>query len=244
MRYRRGKRRDLKESRPTGRCPPTPVSSATSRSGSFPRSCSGYAITPFYNRFLRESAETVVRLTERPAVTHLYPAPKSETRANQEIHYLVITRDDHSAKKGFLYSVRTTDLHFPMVYLWAMFMAVPGVPLDDAARPHRLGHPDPGVLPRHPAGVLGEVRLRHPARRMEPGSTTAASRRRSGAWASTCSTYRSSSACRSSCSRPTTTTGWWPAPGAKRPPNRPAKPRLAEFSTRYCGPRLIGHNLW
>jgi hypothetical protein len=24
--------------------------------------------------------------------------------------------------------VRTTDLHFPMVYLWAMFMAVPGVP--------------------------------------------------------------------------------------------------------------------
>ncbi|HEX2466105.1 MAG TPA: hypothetical protein VHR17_15890 [Thermoanaerobaculia bacterium] len=86
-------------------------------------------VTPFYNRFLRESAETVVRLTERPAVTHLYPAPKSETRANQEIHYLVITRDDHSAKKGFLYSVRTTDLHFPMVYLWAMFMAVPGVPL-------------------------------------------------------------------------------------------------------------------
>ncbi len=24
--------------------------------------------------------------------------------------------------------MRTTDLHFPMVYLWAMFMAVPGVP--------------------------------------------------------------------------------------------------------------------
>jgi hypothetical protein len=86
------------------------------------------AITPFYNRFLRESAETLVRLTERPAVTHLYPAPKSETRANQEIHYLVITRDDHTATKGFLYSVRTTDIHFPMVYLWAMFMAVPGVP--------------------------------------------------------------------------------------------------------------------
>ena len=87
------------------------------------------AITPFYNRFLRESAETMVRLTERPAVSHLYPAPKSEERKNQEIHYLVITRDDHTAKKGFLYSVRTTDLHFPMVYLWAMFMAVPGVPL-------------------------------------------------------------------------------------------------------------------
>jgi hypothetical protein len=87
------------------------------------------AITPFYNRFLRESAETVVRLGERPAVTHLYPAPKSETRANQDINYLVITRDDYTAKKAFLYSVRTTDLHFPLLYLWATFMAVPSVPL-------------------------------------------------------------------------------------------------------------------
>jgi hypothetical protein len=86
------------------------------------------AITPFYNRFLRESAETLVRLTERPPVTHLYAAPASEERANQEVHYLVITREDYPAKKGFLYSVRATDLHFPMVYLWATFMAVPGVP--------------------------------------------------------------------------------------------------------------------
>ncbi|HVR28630.1 MAG TPA: hypothetical protein VMS86_03765, partial [Thermoanaerobaculia bacterium] len=85
-------------------------------------------ITPFYNRFLRESAESVVRLTEVPDHTRLYPAPKSDTRPRQEIHYLVITRDDHRADKGFLYSVRTTDLHFPFVYLWAMFMAVPGVP--------------------------------------------------------------------------------------------------------------------
>jgi hypothetical protein len=87
------------------------------------------AITPFYNRFLRESAESVVRLTEVPNHTRLYAAPKSETRARQEIHYLVVTRDDHRVPdKGFLYSVRTTDLHFPLVYLWATFMAVPGVP--------------------------------------------------------------------------------------------------------------------
>jgi hypothetical protein len=86
------------------------------------------AITPFYNRFLRASAENLVRLTERPAVSHLYPAPKSEGRPGQDIHYLVITRDDYNTKKGFLYSVRTTDLHFPMVYLWATFMAVPGIP--------------------------------------------------------------------------------------------------------------------
>src|SRR5687767_6120893 len=88
------------------------------------------AITPFYNRFLRESAETLVRLSERPAVTRLYSAPKSDQRPNQEVHYLVVTRDDHRAPtKGFLYSVRTTDLHFPFVYLWAIFMAVPSVPL-------------------------------------------------------------------------------------------------------------------
>jgi hypothetical protein len=88
------------------------------------------AITPFYNRFLRESAETLVRLTERPAVTRLHSAPKSESRPRQEVHYLVIARDDyHAPAKGFLYSVRATDLHFPFVYLWAIFMAVPGVPL-------------------------------------------------------------------------------------------------------------------
>ena len=87
------------------------------------------AVTPFYNRVLRESAESAVRLTERPAVTHLYPAPKSDARPRQEINYLVIMRDDYrSPAKGFLYSVRTSDLHFPFVYLWAMFMAVPGVP--------------------------------------------------------------------------------------------------------------------
>jgi hypothetical protein len=58
----------------------------------------GIAVTPFATGSCA-SAETAVRLTERPAVTHS-PAPKSETRANQEIYYLVITRDDHSAKKG------------------------------------------------------------------------------------------------------------------------------------------------
>ena len=96
------------------------------------------AVTPFYNRFLRESAESVVRLTESPNVTRLYAAPKSASRPRQEVHYLVITRDDHrDPDKGFLYSVRTTDLHFPLVYLWAIFMAVPGVPM--ATRLARTG---------------------------------------------------------------------------------------------------------
>ena len=84
-------------------------------------------ITPFYNRFLRESAESVLHLIEIPDVTRLYPAPKNANRPRQEIHYLVIARDDHRSERGFLYSVRTTDLHFPLVYLWATFLAVPGV---------------------------------------------------------------------------------------------------------------------
>lgn len=88
-------------------------------------------VTPFYNRFLRESAETLVRLSERPPVTRLYPAPPNPERARQEVHYLVISRDDIRTSGRFLYSVRTTDIHFPLVYLWAMFLAVPGVPLGE-----------------------------------------------------------------------------------------------------------------
>ncbi len=85
--------------------------------------------TPFYNTFLRSSAETLVRLSERPGVTHLYAAPIDEERPRQEQHFLVITRDDYKTDRRFLYSVRTTDIHFPMVFMWALFLAVPGAPL-------------------------------------------------------------------------------------------------------------------
>ncbi|MEM9553465.1 MAG: hypothetical protein AAGC60_04350 [Acidobacteriota bacterium] len=77
------------------------------------------AITPFYNRFLTQSAENLVRLTERPSVTRLQI---------KDTHYFVITRSDLPASQGFLDSVRVTDTHFPLLMLGAFFLAVPGIP--------------------------------------------------------------------------------------------------------------------
>ena len=77
-----------------------------------------YLLTPFYNSFLTTAAENLVRLTESPAVTRLL---------EHDEHHLVITRTDFSTAKGWLDSVRTTDVHFPLVMLGAFFMAVPGI---------------------------------------------------------------------------------------------------------------------
>jgi len=75
--------------------------------------------TPVYNKFLTESAENLVRLTESPRVTRLLA---------HDDHHLVVTRTDVSDARGWLESVRTTDVHFPLVMLGALFLAVPGVP--------------------------------------------------------------------------------------------------------------------
>ncbi len=75
--------------------------------------------TPIYNMFLTTSAENLVRLTESPRVTRLLEHDK---------HHLVITRTDFATAKGFLDSVRTTDIHFPAIMLGAFFLGVPGVP--------------------------------------------------------------------------------------------------------------------
>lgn len=77
-------------------------------------------LTPLYNRFLINATENVVRLSESPSVTRL---------AAQETHYAVITRTDRPTSDGILGSFRVTDVHFPLVLLWTLFLAVPGVPL-------------------------------------------------------------------------------------------------------------------
>ena len=75
-------------------------------------------LTPTYNRFLTTSAENLVRLTESPRVTRLLV---------HDAHHFVVTRTDFATARGWLESVRTTDVHFPLVMLAAFFLAVPGV---------------------------------------------------------------------------------------------------------------------
>lgn len=75
-------------------------------------------ITPFYNLFLTRAAENLVRLTESPSVTRLQI---------RETHYFVITRSDLPTSRGFIESVRVTDTHFPLIMLFAFFLATPGI---------------------------------------------------------------------------------------------------------------------
>lgn len=76
-------------------------------------------LTPAYNLFLAGTSERLVRLAERPAATRLEPVGR---------HHLVITRTTERVR-GLPYSVRTTDLHFPLVILGGLFLAIPGVPM-------------------------------------------------------------------------------------------------------------------
>jgi hypothetical protein len=76
--------------------------------------------TPYYNRFLTKAGENLVRLGESPAVTRLQV---------QDDHTLLINRTDVPAPKGYLYQMRLTDVHFPLMMLAAFFLAVPGVPM-------------------------------------------------------------------------------------------------------------------
>lgn len=76
-------------------------------------------LTPRYNWFLRSAGENLVRLTESPNVTRLDP---------RESHYAMIARLDFPPARESVGSFRITDLHFPVVLLVALFLAVPDVP--------------------------------------------------------------------------------------------------------------------
>ncbi|HEX2252547.1 MAG TPA: hypothetical protein VHQ65_04705 [Thermoanaerobaculia bacterium] len=77
-------------------------------------------VTPFYNRFLLAAGENVVHLTESPDVTELLPAARDH-------HHGLITRRDFPPSRRLTHTFRVTDLHFHLVLLGALFLAVPGV---------------------------------------------------------------------------------------------------------------------
>jgi hypothetical protein len=80
-------------------------------------------LTPGYNRFLLASGQNLLHWTEHPNATVLTP---------QGPHDAVITHLNlGKLRQGF----RVTDLHFHLVLLLALFLAVPDVPWRD-----RLGH--------------------------------------------------------------------------------------------------------
>lgn len=76
-------------------------------------------LTPFYNRFLLGSAENLVHLTESPDVTDLL---------RKDDHFAYVSRRDFPPSKSLVHSFRVTDVHFHLLMLAALFLAVPRVP--------------------------------------------------------------------------------------------------------------------
>jgi hypothetical protein len=77
------------------------------------------AITPVYNRFLATAGENLLLMTESPNVTDLLV---------QGAHTAHIQRRDFPPSRSLVGSIRVTDLHFHLVLLATLFLAVPGVP--------------------------------------------------------------------------------------------------------------------
>jgi hypothetical protein len=75
--------------------------------------------TPVYNRVLLRSAAGLLHLFEHPAVTDLLA--KSDDEA-------YVVRRDFPPARSLVYTFRVTDLHFHLLLLGALFLAVPGLP--------------------------------------------------------------------------------------------------------------------
>ena len=76
-------------------------------------------LTPVYNRFLVVAAENLLQITESPNASDLYLRGK---------HDAFVQRRDFPPAKSLVHAFRVTDLHFHLVLLAALFLAVPDVP--------------------------------------------------------------------------------------------------------------------
>ncbi|MFP3940400.1 MAG: hypothetical protein ACLF0P_08850 [Thermoanaerobaculia bacterium] len=76
------------------------------------------AATPAYNHFLRVAGQNLIHVTESPDVTRLH---------RHDPHTVLIGRIDFPPNDEIVSSFRLTDLHFPVILLGALFLAVPSV---------------------------------------------------------------------------------------------------------------------
>jgi hypothetical protein len=81
--------------------------------------------TPIYNRVLLRSAAGLLDLFESPTVTDL-PAKGD--------HDAYVVRRDFPPARALVYPFRVTDIHFHLLLLGALFLAVPGLPWRERLR--------------------------------------------------------------------------------------------------------------
>lgn len=77
------------------------------------------AATPYYNALLLGAGENLVQLAESPNVTDLH---------RRDRHNAYVARRDFPPARALVHSFRVTDVHFHLVLVLALFLAVPGVP--------------------------------------------------------------------------------------------------------------------
>jgi hypothetical protein len=87
-------------------------------------------ITPWYNRFVATAGSNLVQLIESPNRTRLVPHDR---------HHAVVVRNDINTKKGFLSSIRTTDIHFNWIMFAVLVLATPTLPLSRRLRDLGVG---------------------------------------------------------------------------------------------------------
>jgi hypothetical protein len=75
-------------------------------------------LTPVYNRFLVVAAENLLQITESPDATDIYLKGQDA----------FVHRRDLPPAKSLAHAFRVTDVHFHLVLLGALFLAVPGIP--------------------------------------------------------------------------------------------------------------------
>lgn len=77
-------------------------------------------LTPAYNRFLLDGGANLLHLSESPPVTIFH---------RNDAHFASVERRDFPPARALVGpALRVTDLHFHLVLLAALFLAVPGVP--------------------------------------------------------------------------------------------------------------------
>jgi hypothetical protein len=77
-------------------------------------------LTPGYNRFLMAASGRIVRLTESPGVTDILAHPQSR-------HAAYMSRRDFPPARRLVHQIWVTDVHFHLVLLGALFLALPGI---------------------------------------------------------------------------------------------------------------------
>jgi hypothetical protein len=90
-----------------------------------PVAAAWWLATPFYNRFLLRNAAGLLHLVEHPVVTDLLPRGDHDA-------YLV--RRDFPPARSLVRPFHVTDVHFHLLLLGALFLAVPELPWRERLR--------------------------------------------------------------------------------------------------------------